>query len=308
MENGTLIPLEDLSRAILSENMESHAVLRIILDKARELTRATQAHLYRVSGRHLQLEISAPPRSDHQARPPRVDIQNTPCGLAVTTNQYLIVRDRRLHPELYKASSHTDFISELVAPIRSEEATSPTGALSLTSQTPDHFTKEHAAIAKTLADQAAVAIAHLDLLNRLYELRKLDSAILSDEATLNSVTSVVLSSVKRLTAAEEGQILLLDAGREILRVIASDGAEINQELTLDSVCGEALLTHSPILIDNWTASEKYKSKYRPLPVEARSELAVPLELPELSIVLNVESPRESAFGIHDRQILEDFGR
>ncbi|MGA9625249.1 MAG: GAF domain-containing sensor histidine kinase, partial [Bryobacteraceae bacterium] len=114
---------------------------------------------------------------------------------------------------------------------------------------------------------------------------------------------------QRLTQAEQGQILMLDAETDTLEIIASSGPLIRRTVPLhDSVCGAAVRQAGPVRIANWKTDARYRDIFKDLLAGTISELAVPSAAEEITLVLNVESPREGAFSARDERLLSAFAR
>jgi len=117
--------------------------------------------LFRLDGTDLNLQLTWPPDSELAKRlsRTRLPVAISAYGQALASSEFLLVSDVRLHRGLY--SGDIAFHSELIAPFRIKDEL--IGAISLISKAPRHFTNDNGAFAKTLADQAVVAIFHADL-------------------------------------------------------------------------------------------------------------------------------------------------
>jgi len=298
-----------LESGIVIESTSADAVLKIILEKARQLTGADAAQLYQISGSELILTATTPDASPLGDSPLRkqLSLRHSACGVALSTREFLSVPDVRLHTDLYPAPALLGFHSELIAPIWfGHEAL---GAISLSSRKPNHFSPQHASLAKAASEQAAVAIVHADLLAQLSELRNVDAAILTEGISFNELAAIILQGIRRLTAAEFGQILILHVETRTLEIVASTAREASVIVPLDdSVCGSAVLLGRPVLVTNWKKDEQYRQKFKDLLGGTLSELAVPVSAEDITLVLNVESPREGAFSPHHERVLLDFAK
>ena len=76
----------------------------------------------------------------------------------------------------------------------------------------------------------------------------------------------------------------------------------------DSVCGAAVRQAGPVRIANWKTDARYRDIFKDLLAGTISELAVPSAAEEITLVLNVESPREGAFSARDERLLSAFAR
>jgi GAF domain-containing protein/anti-sigma regulatory factor (Ser/Thr protein kinase) len=296
-----LLGIREVDHAILQGN---DAVLKIILEKCRDHTHADAAQLFRVHGSHLALDLTVPHDSNLASTRVRLLRSESACGTALTSHEFLLISDVRLHRGLYP--NLVEFHSELIAPLW--HADEPIGAISLTSKVPRHFTVEHGTFAKTLAEQAMVAIVHADVLQELAELRKIDAAILRNDTTPDDLAVVVLESILKLTNAQHGQIFELDPARRLLKVRATTGHGSTREVSLESsVCGAAVRANRSIRIANWKEDEVYRELFRECFPGSVSELVVPVPVSDMTLVLNVESSAEAAFTLRHQHILEDFG-
>lgn len=306
-------PMRALSRidkAILIKDCD--AVLKVILEHAHRLTSADTVQLYMLRGSHLVLKLSFPVQSGLVNGPFRqkLSVESSACGIATLTREVMSVPDVRLFKDLYPDASKLGFLSELIAPIWSNN--DAIGAISLTSGQAKYFKDEHVPMLKALVGQAAVAIVHASVLSELEELRNLDHAILQDGMTIERIAAVVLESILRLTHAEQGNVLLLDSlGKGHLKVIATTGSaeDIGAEIALDkSVSGASIIEDKPIRIGNWREDENYSGKFIGLLENTVSELVMPMRIGRWALVLNVESQEENAFNDRHEEILADFAR
>ena len=149
-------------------------------------------------------------------------------GKAFRTGDYL-VDDRFTHvPRSDALVAATGFRSVISAPLRGE--TGPLGAISVSSELPDHYDDNQAALLQALADQAAIAIQNARLIEELdvsstelarradaeQSLREIAAQITATRDP-GSLLQQVVDAAKRLVSADGAVLDLVDPGGDVLR-------------------------------------------------------------------------------------------
>ncbi|HYX12563.1 MAG TPA: GAF domain-containing protein, partial [Candidatus Acidoferrum sp.] len=146
-------------------------------------------------------------------------------GRAFRTPDYL-ADDRFTHVPRSDALVHeTGFRSVLSAPLRGE--TGPLGAISVSSELPDHYDESEAEILQGLADQAAIAIQNARLIAELNRSRREIGRRAGAEQSLREIAA-------RITAIRDTDELLQHVADEAARLLDSEGAIID---LLDPISG-----------------------------------------------------------------------
>jgi PAS domain S-box-containing protein len=149
-------------------------------------------------------------------------------GQAFRTGDYLL-DDRFTHvPRSDALVEATGFRSVLSAPLRGE--TGPLGAISVSSELPDHYDDSQAELLQALADQAAIAIQNARLIAELdasttelarradaeQSLREIAAEITATRDA-GSLLQQVVDAARRLVAADGAVLDLVEAGGEQIR-------------------------------------------------------------------------------------------
>jgi len=238
------------------------------------------------------------------------------------------------HPLKYQSGIRTAACYPLLV------AGQPVGALYIDLRSDRRFTEDELLLLDTFVNLSAVAIYNTRqfegmnraLQRKVDELQRLHRAesLISSRPSLNDTLQEILNTALGLTGAEHGSFRLLDKALGVLRLSAietppqssemvkakitlgqtepSQGREVNLAVSeRGSVMGWVGKHRRPARIDD-LRQPPWAEIYRPLHPEheMRSELAVPLlgSGGGLEGVLNVESPRLSAFDADDQRLLE----
>jgi PAS domain S-box-containing protein len=146
-------------------------------------------------------------------------------GEAFRTGDYL-ADDRFTHvPRSDALVEETGFRSVLSAPLRGE--TGPLGAISVSSELPDHYDDNQSGLLQALADQAAIAIQNARLIEELNRSRREVGRRAAAEQSLREIAA-------RITAIRETHELLQHVADEAARLLDSEGAIID---LLDPISG-----------------------------------------------------------------------
>lgn len=189
------------------------------------------------------------------------------------------------------------------------------GVIALDSFSVDLYTPEHEHLAMLFASQAAVAIQHARLYDRMLQERKLIQTIAQMTGSVHDLERtwwLILEGAMRLTGAEVGNISLVDKARGVVSHLTGVGFPkdyLAAEHTMGgkSIQGWVAANKRTALIFNVKTDEPWKDiHYAGLP-DTISELAVPIlhsSSEEMVGIINLESPREGAFDEDDQRLLE----
>lgn len=294
--------LRGVDRAMLTSASDLADTLNEILRGSLLLLNAKYGNLLLLDGIELVIEATTTTPAEDEIGL-RLPIADSISGIPVLTKKPVIISDVDQEDKYYRVLKDEHMRSEIVVPLR--ENGHVFGVLNIESPTCSAFTIEDQEILELLADQAAIAIKNAKNNKKLQALRKIDEAILSHDSLLEDTLDIVLRSSLELINAQYGNILLLKG--EYLEICATSapqdellGAKVHIN---ESVTGKAAILKQAVVVPDTEQEPLYR---RVLTFKhMRSELSVPLmEHGNVLGVINVESPRLSAFTESDRELLE----
>jgi len=152
-----------------------------------------------------------------------------------------------------------------------------------------------------MPEEIAELKAAYERLQLLYQVSNVIHSTLDPQQALK----LILQEAVRLMRATSGSVALINPNSSLLEINASTGLPSNAaEIKLrvgQGITGWVARHGTPVRIGDVRKDPRYVMLRR----EARSELAVPLEvLGEVRGVLNVDSDREDAFSKEDQELLE----
>jgi GAF domain-containing protein len=230
-------------------------------------------------------------------------------GYVLKNKDSLVVNNTAKDPNYYANPLLPDTRAEATLPLMIGERV--LGVMDVQSTRPYAFTEENIKILQILADQLAVAVVNSELFAEAQER-------LSQHRLLHHVTTAAASSTtieEALNSAVQGlqvtlggdqiAILLADREQKQLEVKASIGYPNEESAKLKVPFG--------VGITGWVAAHRQAqrvddvtkdSRYIAVNSKIRSELSIPLIYRnEVLGVLNVESPRASAYSENDEEML-----
>ena len=306
--------LREIDRAILDSASDLDATLDTILAKSLELIGARYGNLMLVEGDQLVIEATTT-RPKEKEIGTRLPIDDSVSGLPVLRRKGVVIPDveKQKQPPYRRILTDEYMRSELLMPLMVDDDV--IGVLNVESPQEDAFTSHHKDLLETLAGQAAIALElarrQEDLLRRqeeLQSLREIDRAILDSASDLDATLNTILTKSLELVDADRGGVALVEEGDEMLVVRASIGTDDSAPLGYkfgvhSSVCGLAVLSRTPILIDNTSDEPLYRCLPGLEPMGA--ELVVPLIADgDVIGVLNMESRRPYGFSKRHCSTLE----
>jgi GAF domain-containing protein len=303
-----LTSLSEIQREILDKAFDLDQVTDSILARGQELIGAGIGQLLLVEGDRLVIHAST---GADQGQAVRID--NSVSGIAVKKRDIVNVSDvseEKPYCDVYQWFLGRDLgqemRSELVVPLIVENEV--IGVLNIESPEVGAFTSDHERLMTMLAHQAALAIRLARRYKELEVLAEIQRSILSETFDLDKTIKLVLERMLKLLRATYGQLSLC-AGKELI-ILGSTGADVGVRVQIDDcVSGLAVKEGKPVRVANVHTEEPYKTLYKwflgkETGEAMKSELVVPMLSEDRVIgVLNVESPSEGAFTVHDEVLL-----
>lgn len=196
-------------------------------------------------------------------------------GLVITRGKTINVQDTTVDERFIPRESTPRYRSLLVAPINLRDRT--IGTLSVESQLPGTFTKDHERLLSQLGDQAALAIDRARVLQEEQEQRVLAETLREVSniegtsrgstsgrtANLSSILNRILKLVRRIVPYEAASILMIEDGQASLKYLVNEEieGEADSEISfhidrsdhlkkiIDS--GESFIIQDAQILENW---------------------------------------------------------
>jgi len=230
-------------------------------------------------------------------------------GYVTQAKETLVVNDINKTPHYFANPLLPETKAEACLPLKVSERV--LGVLDVQSNKPYAFNNETIKILQILADQLAVAVVNSELFaeaqERLSQHRLLHH-VTTAAASSTSIDEALSSAVQGLQVTLGGDqiaILLADKEQKTLEVRSSIGYPNDESARLKVPFG--------VGVTGWVAAHRLAqrigdvskdSRYLSVNPKARSELAIPLIYRnEVLGVMNVESPRLSAYSENDEEML-----
>lgn len=299
---------------IVSSSLDLHTVLDSILDALRQVVPYDSASIFLHEGDMLRLTtvrgFEAPEKIVGEVFP----ASNELIGLMSETKQPLLLADAQEDERYKKWGNATGVRGWMGVPlvVRDEVI----GYITLDHHRPNAYDQEAAALARTFAQQAAVALDNA----RLYQgavrssersaiLHQASQEIASASQDPEQVYEAVHRATSRLMPAEAFVITLLDEARQdadAVYLIDKGGRWPGMRFPLEqSLSGEVITTGRSILIDDLAAHEQPPGVHFGESEEVRSILAVPLRFGDKIIgMLSTQSYQPGAYDSDDQALLE----
>lgn len=205
-----LTTLQQVSKSI-AEQLNLEEVLKLIVVKAVELSRAERADIFRV-GNDGRLELAATYGGSPRGEIPGFIAQ------AVREARPLAVHnafnDSRF-PELAEVAARENFYSLFCMPLRVQQNRT-IGAICLYTREARHFDYEHMRLLSTFADEAAIAIENARLYDESLRALAVKSAMLQEmhhrvRNNLQTISALLTMQQRRLAPHDRGAIALRDS-------------------------------------------------------------------------------------------------
>jgi len=205
-----LTTLQQVSKSI-AEQLNLEEVLKLIVAKAVELSRAERADIFRV-GNDGRLELAATYGGTPRGEIPAFIVQ------AVREARPLAVHnafnDSRF-PELAEVAARENFYSLFCMPLRVQQKRT-IGAICLYTREARHFDYEHMRLLSTFADEAAIAIENARLYDESLRALAVKSAMLQEmhhrvRNNLQTISALLTMQQRRLPPNDRSAIALRDS-------------------------------------------------------------------------------------------------
>ncbi|WP_448545141.1 GAF domain-containing protein [Roseiflexus sp.] len=205
-----LTTLQQVSKSI-AEQLNLEEVLKLIVAKAVELSRAERADIFRV-GNDGRLELAATYGGTPRGEIPGFIVQ------AVREARPLAVHnafnDSRF-PELAEVAARENFYSLFCMPLRVQQKRT-IGAICLYTREARHFDYEHMRLLSTFADEAAIAIENARLYDESLRALAVKSAMLQEmhhrvRNNLQTISALLTMQQRRLPPNDRSAIALRDS-------------------------------------------------------------------------------------------------
>ena len=299
--------LNEIDKRII-ERIDLQETYNFILGKTKELLRARYAQLLIRKRDKLEVVASTDPNNIGLT----VLVNKSVCGRSIQNGNIVNCGNVREgeYSEVYQDHLSTPvekMMSELVAPIIVDGF--PIAAINIESPKPAAFDLHDEQMVKTLADQAALAIVHARLIDEVSLFAEIEERLFSEshDAPLQRTLHVIANKLKELlpTQSIEVQILFRKANDTLEVEYSSIPENVGISVTItDSVCGEAIQTKRPVIVEDVSKDDRYK---RMLGANIRSEIAAPIINRDRAVgVINVESPEIGVFDPYFQYVLQRF--
>lgn len=277
-------------------------VMTLIVECGRTLTGASFCDLL-LPDREGNLEVawSSLPELLHV----RVPIDGSVTGEAYSGGNSVLVPDVSKHPSYHKTDG-IDMGSELAVPMK-DEFGGVVGVINLEFAAVEHFTPHHDHLIRTLAGQAAIALRNTRLYKQFMSVLETFNLIRSESESLQRILSIVGEQAREMVGAEQCQVLTC-FGDELVVAYTTGQEEpgVTRLKVKGSVSGLAVTRKEVVRYDDITLDEEARQNYKDVLGGMRSEIALPIISKDHDVigVINLESPRPSAFTMHHEKLLQ----
>jgi GAF domain-containing protein len=318
--------LDQLSKAgqLLTEQLDAEQVLQGVVERILEVTRADLAVLYPYHQERQQFEL--PPRTAGKPlvrdfpQPVQCRPGNIPYLVVAREDSVFLPDASQYREKLGVAENHRSGFQEregirsfAAVPLRVGGET--VGVLFVNYRLPQVFNAPQRKVIDGFAVFAAIAINNARKFGHRSErherelaaLRQID-AELARTHLLAGVLRAILEGVNQVVGAENASILMFEQDVGKLRVASSigrDGGLPVLELVHQGLTRWAVDHEETVHVGNVRKHPFWSKIYVEILSDTLSELDVPLEDEEGILgVINLESPRENAFGDEDKKFVE----
>lgn len=315
MNNANLVQEISLLQEVgakVSATLDLDELLSMLVQGAIDLTdmRSGVVHVFDAKG-EITDSFGYPKGFSHPA--PRIS-ENGYTRHIINTGQRVVVtdaqEDTKANPEIVRKGVRSFVGTPLI--LRDQRVI---GVLYLNDDSIRKFTNRELSLLRTLADQAAIAIEHATLVERLKEerqerveaIREIGFGITAGDGKQKVLENLLQRTLRLMKEASLGEIWLIDDSADCLRVEAAQGsvaADVNELRVGDGVVGRVALTGEPYLTKVVDSDPYFVRRL----AGTQSELAVPLQRGDHLIgVLNIEHPQPNAFSAEDVPLLAAIG-
>jgi GAF domain-containing protein len=301
--------LQFVDLQLVQHVFDVHEVMANIAKGVQKLTGASFCDLLL---RHGNKKLRVAWATDQQLVDLEVPIEKSITGRAFSTGQPVLVGDVKEETDFWAhntaANNDSEQIrSELAVPMK-DQFGRVFGVVNLESTETQHFTDHHKILTLTLAGQAAIALRNARLYEQFMSILDTFSLIKSEEEGLQAMLSAVGQRAQEMVGAEHCQVLTL-FGDELIVAYTTGQEEpgVTRVKAKHSVSGLVVERKAVVRYDDVLQDEEALLYYTDVLGGMRSEIAVPiLWKDEVLGVINLESPRITAFSSHDEKLLKLF--
>ncbi len=250
-ENQTLMAVQQA----ITSRLDRDAVLQLIADEARRLTRTRLSFVHLIDGEWLRGAIKSGDDGDRFPDDYSVPLDNSRAGLAIRTGQPQRVNDARHDPVVYADAVERGQIGAfIIVPLLSESG--PLGTISVADKAEGQFDADDERILTMLARAAVIGLENARLYEQEKERRRVAEglreilALLNANQSLDETLQGVVEQASRLLDTSAGAIYLLDTDQGDLYVAAARGlADDYRALRLPvgkAITGQAVAERRPV--------------------------------------------------------------
>lgn len=257
--------LEAFSRR-LNSSLQIDVVCQVLADGARELLGAQRCAIFLLDQRTGAVRcLSARGVSSEYIAAVEATYRTLPGG-QLLQQRFLIVEDVRTDPRMAsmrKLVENNGFVSMLLVALRHQDA--PLGAVAVYYDEQQHFDAALLALAQTLANQAAIALAnaqsHALAQQRVAELEKLRQAAveINGQPDLPSTLNAIVRWAARLLGVRAAAVYLYDPDRqeiEVKGVYNASESYLGRRMRVgEGLSGRVFLTRQAELIGDYRSWE-----------------------------------------------------
>jgi len=299
--------------AKVSATLDLEELLSLLVEGAIDLTdmRSGVVHVFDEKGEKISQSFGYPKSFTHPA--PRI-FEDGYTRCIVDGGQQIVVTDVQENTKANPEVAERGVRSFVGTPLKLQDERI-IGVLYLNDHSVRKFTRRELSLLRTLADQAAIAIEHATLVERLKKerqerieaIREIGFGVTTGVGKPQVLHDLLNRTLGLMKEASLGEIWLLDDSGNRLRVEAAQGSvvtAINELRVGDGTVGRVALTGEPHLIKAVDSDPYFVRRLS----GTQSELAVPLLRGDRLVgVLNVEHPQPDAFSADDIPLLAAIG-
>jgi PAS domain S-box-containing protein len=269
-----LAAMFDVQQAITSR-LDRDAVLQMIADESRAITKASRAAVFLLEGDHACIAVVSGEGAPDDFLNLRIPLSGSMIEAAITSGNAIHVKDTQTHPAVQSDPQRKALIEKaggrslLITPLIIEGQ--PIGAISITHDQPDAFDVDDESALPILASSAAIGLENARLYQgehrqrqRAERRRRVAESLRDVLSTLNSnrpleeILHFVVTQAVRLSDSNAGAIYQLDSSEGTVRIVAAHGLppEFMEPVSFElrSIPGQqAVLGRQPFFISDISA-------------------------------------------------------
>ncbi len=294
-----LASIDEINNFLITSDFSLKSVLKIIIDKALELSGGTYGQILLYDGYDLKIAAS----TNNTGIDTRISVDECLCGEVVKNRQTLVLGNV-LEDKRYNRF-FVDSASELAVPLM--QGGKILGVLNVESNKQNAFNEDTARTISTLALQASHTIKIASLYAQQKTLAEIEKSLASCLDDPDKVYNQIISGALKLINGRSGQLLLKEG--DLLVIAATTGKEkpMSTVVNIDNcISGIAVREKRVVNIGN-IKDEIYANLYKSYLGEMSSELVIPIiDGQEVIAVLNFEHSAENFFTNEHTKLLTDM--